>query len=320
MSNRCSVDCGIADPRERPQLPEGMDFSNLDGLCDVVEGDLTFESEKMVQWLEKQKKIWVIEGSCDVSKWDKDKLACTETLAICSETPCSGGSSATAPVIYYNIDRIKQWVRKHAINNVAFILKQCFEKHNYEVNKLGSHFLSDLIMNIYLSTEETALAYLQAHERAHCVGNIKDEGEATAIGLYEAFRKYIFDEEQARRRVIYKPQTIESLLASYLTILRIAYHKYQIPGYNGFVKHVELPLAIPKCYGPHKVVIEYMGSQRRFHITITDQRGLLIWGNPPLNYKGKIPSQSLSPGDCGLYEIWGPCDRTTVMGPHYPTP
>ncbi|ACL11532.1 pyrroline-5-carboxylate reductase [Desulfurococcus amylolyticus 1221n] len=63
-------------------------------------------------------------------------IACTEALAVCSQTPCLEGSSASAdaPAVYYNIDRIRSWVRKHALNNLAFIFKQCLEidkSYNY---------------------------------------------------------------------------------------------------------------------------------------------------------------------------------------------
>ncbi len=290
MSSRCHVRCEVEGPEEGPPLPEGMDFWDLEGLCYEIEdvpgsvgkgelrqlgeGELDFAGEDIYRSLERLREVRVVEGSCDVRRWGS--IACTETLAVCSKTPCSEGSSARAdaPAIYYNIDRIRSWVRKHALNNLAFIFKQCLEidrPHDSE-RLLRDPFLRDLVKNVYLATEETALAYLQVHERAHCVGGIMDEGEATALGLYEAFKRYIFDKEQLRRGHAYKPVPLESFLASYLTILRIAYHHYQMPGYRDFVKYVELPLVKPRCRGLDSVVIEYEGRTLHYRITVSSGR------------------------------------------------
>ncbi|AFK51056.1 hypothetical protein TCELL_0632 [Thermogladius calderae 1633] len=327
-----------------------MDFSDLEGLCYEIEGvpgsvgeeerrpldegELGSVGEDIYRSLERLREVRVVEGSCDVLRWGS--IACTETLAVCSQTPCSEGSSARAdaPAVYYNIDRIRSWVRKHALNNLAFIFKQCLkiDKSRDREEWLREPLLRDLVKNVYQATEETALAYLQVHERAHCVGGIMDEGEATALGLYEAFKRYIFDKEQMRRGHAYKPATIESFLASYLTILRIAYHHYQMPGYRDFVKYVRLPLVKPRCHGLDLVLIEYYKSWKlRYHIIVRPDRLFIEWSGvririveiseePPLDYRGRRPSHSLSPSDCGLYEVWAPCDGTTWVRPQYPTP
>ncbi|WP_434731609.1 hypothetical protein WLZ34_01525 [Thermogladius sp. KZ2Tp1] len=350
MSSRCLGSCVIEGPGEGPPLPEGMDFSNLEGLCYEIEGvpgfagegehrplgegELDFAGEDIYRSLERLPEIRVVEGSCDARRWGS--IACTETLAVCSKTPCSAESSARAdaPAIYYNIDRIRSWVRKHALNNLAFIFKQCLEidrPHDYE-RLLRDPFLIDLVKNVYLATEETALAYLQVHERAHCVGGIMDEGKATALGLYEAFKRYIFDKEQLRRGHAYKLIPIESILASYLTILRIAYHHYQMPGYRDFVKYVKLPLVMPRCRGLDAVLIEYYkGWTLHYRIIVHPGRLFIKWPGvriiideiskeTPLDYRGTRPSRRLGPRDCGLYEVWAPCDGTTWVSPQYPTP
>lgn len=151
MSSRCHVRCEVEGPEEGPPLPEGMDFWDLEGLCYEIEdvpgsvdkgelrqlgeGELDFAGEDIYRSLERLREIRVVRGSCDVRKWGS--IACTEALAVCSQTPCLEGSSASAdaPAVYYNIDRIRSWVRKHALNNLAFIFKQCLEidkSYNYE--------------------------------------------------------------------------------------------------------------------------------------------------------------------------------------------
>ncbi len=104
-----------------------------------------------------------------------------------------------------------------------------------------------------------------------------------------------------------------------------------MPGYRDFVKYVELPLVKPRCRGLESVVIEYEGRTLHYRITVSSGRLFIEWPSvrtrineiskePPLNYRGRRPSHRLRPRDCGLYEVWAPCDGTASVSPQYPTP
>lgn len=120
---------------------------------------------------------------------------------------------------------------------------------------------------VFQEVVNTALLYLRAHERFHCLASEEvygDEGMATAWGLYWTLKNHVFSPA-----VLKTLENIESGLKSpssreqsgyvyyhdplafvvrYLAVYEIANYHYQMPEYRKFVKYLKAPLARPEVY------------------------------------------------------------------------
>ncbi len=308
MVERCKVECGLDVSQQPPPIPEdcGIDFTDVKDLCDDI--DITV--------LNGEVKVEVRDVDCE--KWDAP--SCVEVLAVCASAKCGDGA---APAVYYNVDRVKRWVERHIRSNLAYIVKHCLGVKGAVFRGDEAKLFIEVAQTVCRATEAAALSFLQIHERAHCFG-VEDEGEATALALYETYRQYVFDGSRIpidAFAISRGAAAFVSTLAAHLTLFRIARQHYQMAKYNTFVQYLKLPLTKPTCTNLTQFELNKKGLYSVQAVT-SPIHGVMIFikGTPPLQYTGRRPTTVIRPGECGLYEIWSPCDAAVDAAPRAPTP
>ncbi len=283
----CVYTCSMGEEgASPPPIPDdsGIDFSNSDELCIGVRGEIGSEVLN----------VEVKKSECPQGP------GCVEELAQCRGC-----------VIFYNVDRIQRWVRDMTCRIAGYMATKC--------SLLGRGLPGSLISyNVAL----VAYSYLVMHERAHCAG-IKDEGEATAYGLYHTFVNLVM--KKLGRGFVSVP--IDAInhrgfllpfLARYLALYEIARQHYRMKDYWNFVKYLKLPLTLPsECY-PVYVIFSYRKGNVSYKIYIHTDLDIHvhIHGDPPVEYLGRSPALSLGT----LYEVWKHCEEPVSGMPGFPSP
>lgn len=198
---------------------------------------------------------------CELCGDYNQRITCTENLAIyCSDED----------KIYYNIDRVAEWLTKLYITNMGTLMKQLASELKDVLIKNSNFKLGvplGLVMRIAAeATVDVAMTYLLSHERyhwAHGPGEFPPEEEvmAAAYGMYTAYTeslnplvKFIsmisksLPEGHAhlRFRAFSLPGTTRYLLSTllkgyfkHLTLARLAYDNALLKDYSGFTKYLD---------------------------------------------------------------------------------